>query len=517
MRLFWIQVIKGHEHRPLRQYRRKLEAERGIIYDRKLTPLAFNIASYSIGADPRRIRNPKAVAACLSKITRGEDENHFLEKLNRNKKRVFIWLVRKSLYGEPDLENFNGLYKIKELKRTYPYSHVAGQVIGFTNIDNVGLGGIELQYDQRLAGVPGWEVLRFDGLGVSYPSANCSKKEPHHGESIVLTLDIFYQMIAEEELEKTVIKYHAAGGVVIIMDPKSGEILAMANSPSFDPNKFWDYPHRGRNKAITDLFDPGSTFKIATAAAALEEGVKNPQDIIFCEWGKMKIPGGYIHDDKKYGWLTFKQVLEKSSNIGIAKIAQKLGKTRLYQYARAFGFGDFTGIDLPGEAKGILKKPVDWTPNSLIYISIGYGVSVTALQLACAYAAIANGGLLMKPRVAKALLSSNGRLKDVFKPEVVRRVVSKRTAKTLAQLLEGVVQRGTGRKAQISRMRIAGKTGTAKMNGGYIASFVGFLPADDPCLVCLVIINDPKDAHSGGEIAAPVFKNIVKRILDSIG
>ena len=331
----------------------------------------------------------------------------------------------------------------------------------------------------------------------------------------------------EEELKAAVERHRARSGMGIVMVPRTGEVLALASVPGFDPNRPGDYPMWTRkNRVITDIYEPGSTFKVVTAAAALEEKVMSPEDSVFCEEGAFLVAGRRFRDAHPYGWLTFREVVELSSNIGTIKVAERLGKDVLYRYARTFGFGAETGIDLPGEVKGILRPPSAWSGRSLASIAVGQEVSVTAIQMACAYAAVANGGMLMRPQIVLEVKGAGGKVLKRMKPEPVRRVVSEETARKLVEFLEGVVERGTGREARIPGVRVAGKTGTAQRplegGGGYapgefVASFVGFLPAEDPELLCLVVIDTPREGgHYGGQVAAPVFRRVVERVLSLI-
>jgi len=332
-----------------------------------------------------------------------------------------------------------------------------------------------------------------------------------------------YQAIAEQELERGVQDTKARAGCVILMDPATGEILALANEPRYDLNcPARALPERRRNRTITDMFEPGSTFKIVVAAAALEEETQKPEDLIYCEGGQIAVCGKVIHDVEEFGWLTFQQVIEKSSNVGVIKVARNLGERRFFDFVRAFGFGNPTGIHLPGEVKGLLAYPKTWSGLSLTSMAIGHEVAVTPLQLICAYAAVANAGTLMKPLIVRYVVDGRGNVVQEFSPSPVRRVISAETAATLRSFLVKVVERGTGRLAAIKGLALAGKTGTAfklKEDGSgfsstkFVASFCGFFPAESPRLVGLVVLDEPRSPHSGGRAAAPVFRRIVEHIL----
>jgi len=530
-RFFQIQVLHSSYYRQyipiLSQKKLILEAKRGTIYDRNHHILAFDMRFYSFAAEPPIQTDPAKIALVLSEVI-GGDYSSFLEKLQRPS--GFVWLARgvpASVAERIRLEpGERKVYAVPEEHRSYPFDHVAGQVLGFTDIDNVGRSGIEYTYEALLRGEPGFKIIQQDALANPRPSLELPEKKPVDGKSLILTLDLKYQMIAEEELERGVREVGAKGGIVIMVQPRTGEVLAMACDARFNPNEPGRYPLSAqRNRAITDCFEPGSTFKIVAAAAALEEGVQSPEDLIFCENGRLTVPGGEIQDYKPFGWLTFQRVFEKSSNVGMAKVAGKLSAQTLYRYARDFGFGTLTGIDLPGEAPGTLHKPSKWTGGGVYRVALGYGLSVTALQLTMAYAAVANEGWLMKPLTVKAIQSPDGKTLRQIEPQVVRRVISEKTARTLRRFLIGVVERGTGREARLEGIQVAGKTGTARKylpeegrysEEKYIASFVGFLPADNPQLVCTVVIDEPRKGYYGGEVAAPIFNRIVRRILDSI-
>ncbi|MCD6170256.1 MAG: PASTA domain-containing protein [Candidatus Latescibacteria bacterium] len=526
-RLIHIQLLNGKTY--LRKSKRQseqrisLRGKRGNILDRNGVSLAVDISARSLAANPMEIEHPAKVAACLSTLTE-KPESLFLRRLKH--KGSFVWLVRKldwKVARRLDSLNLTEIREIEEAKRNYPLGSVAGQLIGGTDVDNRGIEGVEFAFDKYLQSSTGWAISGVDAWGRKLSIFGNSPKGARDGLNVVLTIDSRYQAIAEEELEAAVRRFEAKAATALIMNPKTGEVLAMASVPSYDPNHPASCnPGNRKNRAIRDCFEPGSIFKVVAISAVLEEGLRNPTDLIFCENGKMKLAGGTIHDWHSYGWLTLKDVIKHSSNIGAIKIAQAVGEKRFYHYIRAFGFGTRTGIGLPGEAKGIVHHPSSWSKRSLATIAIGQEISATPLQLATAYCAIANGGYLMKPYVLKAISSKDGKLIKEQSPEVVRKVVSEKTARTVTEILCDVVESGTGVEAKIEGFSVAGKTGTAqksRQNGrGYdpqkvICSFVGFLPAEEPQLLCLVSIDEPQKNHWAGQVAAPTFNRIISRIL----
>jgi len=526
-KLFSIQVLHNHEYRQYgedqHQRRRILFAQRGDIYDRDGTKLVFNLPVKSYYVHPPEVQDPQRLSTlfgqllnCSSRSIRKEISRH----------PSFAWVARKLSPVECQLVEswkLSGVYEQDEIQRYYPGRALACQVLGFTNIDNKGLEGIELQYDEVLSGLDGWVVVQIDACGRSIPLLEYPRQEPSDGLGLVLHLHAGYQAIAEQELARGISDTGARAGCVILMDPGTGQILAMANEPRYDLNDPGGVPANWRrNRAITDMFEPGSTLKIVTAAAALEQGAKEPDDLIYCEGGQMKVCHKVIHDVEENGWLTFQQVIEKSSNIGTIKVARELGEQTFYQYARAFGLGNLTGVDLPGEVKGLMAHPRTWSKMSLPSMSIGHEVAVTPLQLICAYAAVANDGILMKPQMVQCIIDPRGNVIERFDAVPIRRIVSTETAAVLRSFLTRVVEKGTGQMARIEGFKVAGKTGTAyklKEDGSgfstsrFVASFCGFFPADRPKLVGLVVLDEPKSPHSGGHAAAPVFRRIMEHVL----
>ena len=526
-RLFFIQVLRGREYRQMgrnqQQCELMLHSQRGSIYDRDGTKLVFNLPVKSFYANPREVDNPQRLVSSFDQFLNRPAQS-VIESLHKGS--CFVLLARKMGPVESELiESWNmpGIYAQEEMERFYPGRKMCCQLVGFTDVDNDGLEGLELQFDQELRGSDGWAVVQVDARGRKIPLAEYPREEPCDGHSLILTLQVSFQAIAEQELERGIDRTQAKAGCVILMDPATGEIWAMANEPRYDLNcPGLVHPEQRRNRAITDMFEPGSTFKIVTAAAVLEEEIQSPGDLIYCEGGRMKVCGKVVHDVEEFGWLTFQQIVEKSSNVGVIKVARNLGDKKFFDYARAFGFGNLTGIDLPGEAQGLLSRPKTWSGLSLSSMSIGYEVAVTPLQLIAAYGAVANGGTMMRPLIVRYIVDPSGKTIREFTPQPVRQVISAETAATLTSFLIKVVERGTGKLAAVKDLAVAGKTGTAfkpKGNGlgfssdKFVASFCGFFPAQSPRLVGLVVLDEPKSPHSGGRAAAPVFRRIVERIL----
>jgi cell division protein FtsI/penicillin-binding protein 2 len=517
-RLFSLQILQGKELKKiaLRQYRQPitLQANRGIIYDREGRELVINLPVESFFAIPESVKNIDLVARTFS-----SSSAEFVKKRKALQNRSnFVWMqrhVEKMESQKIKRKNLEGVWVLNETKRYRLYGDLAGEVLGFNDIDNRGLAGIEYQYDLLLSGSDGKTIFQRDGHRNSYQIAEYPLKKPEDGKSLVLTIDMEIQDIVEQELKKGIELTRAEGGSALFMNPKTGEILAMAYCGKDDRLPV-------KNRIISDNFEPGSTFKIITASAALEEKILNPEDSIFAENGKFKVGRRIIHDVKEYKWLSFRESVMYSSNIALSKIAMMVGKEKLHQYIHDFGIGEKTGIDLPGEACGFVSSPQSWGDFVLCCVSFGQGISLTALQLVRAYSALANDGVLMQPFVVKAVLDANGDTLKSVQPTPVRRVVSEETSHTLVDFMKGVVCYGTGQKAKMEGIDIGGKTGTAqkaKPGGGgyeeysYIASFIGFFPADEPQMVGLITLDGPQEEHLGGLTAAPVFKNTIRRIV----
>ncbi|MBS1272565.1 MAG: Stage V sporulation protein D [Candidatus Marinimicrobia bacterium] len=527
-KLYVVQVAQGDQYRALgkrqAENREPIPPIRGNIYDRHHKQLTMNIPQYSFGAHPYLIENKNTLAAQFAKVF-GSSTSFYLNRLNSS--APFVWLERnvEKSRAEPFLNySGRGLVTIVDRERYYPYKELASQIIGFTNVDGVGINGVEAQFDSLLKGKPGWTILRKDGLGSSMPSPRFPSIEPVDGYDIDLTIDFEYQTILEEALGQGLKKYNAQSGMALLMNPGNGAILGMTSLPSYNPNNVSRAnPANIKNRVITNIYEPGSTFKIVTATAALAEDVVSMSDIFFCEQGEIQIEGETIHDWKPYGWLTFEDVIVKSSNVGTIKIAEKVGQERLYRYLRKFGIGTRTGIDLAGEVPGITHLLDKWTEISTASVAIGHEVSVTALQLANAFAAVANDGYLMEPYIVDKVYNQSGKVMYQAEPTVIRQVASPETMQKVKEILEQVVVRGTGENAHIDGIRIAGKTGTAQKSidgeysdTEYVSSFIGFLPVGEPKLLCAVILDSPDfGQHWGGYAAAPIVKNIFSQIINS--
>ena len=504
---------------------------RGTILDRNNKDLAVNVEVKSVFANPYAVKEPTELSKTLStKLDMAEKTT--ISRLSS--KASFVWLKRlvdPEVSTELESMKLEGVGFIEEPKRVYPNGHLMGQVLGFTNIDSTGIEGIEYRYDDLLIGRPGKITLKKDAYGrkiINNPDiVEDFGDENISGHEIVLTIDAQIQHIVERELKEGIEQMNGEKGMAIVLNPETGEVLAMASYPFLDPNDYRKYPlENRRNLPIWYTYEPGSTMKVFLASAALQEGKATPETQFFCENGRRKIGGRTIKDVKSYGTLTLADVIRVSSNIGASKIGELLGKETYYSYLKKFGFGDKTGIDLPGESGGLLYSPKHWGKIELATISFGQGVSVTALQLASALSAIANGGYLMKPHLVKKITGPDGTVIRENEPEVVNRVLSYDTAASVTRIMERVVEEGTGKKAAIPGYKVAGKTGTAQIpdpvNGGYysdryIASFIGFVPSDDPKLTMVVVVEAPKKLTHGGSVAAPIFRQIAEKVLFHLG
>ncbi|MGH7204604.1 MAG: peptidoglycan D,D-transpeptidase FtsI family protein [Nitrospiraceae bacterium] len=530
-RLFNLQILQAAELtvKADRQHRKAVSVQgpRGSIYDRHGKVLAINMDVPSVFGVPASLDDPSGVARDLSPVLRvraGEIE----KKLKQE--RSFVWIARKL---DPEqgrrLERMplEGIGVVMEGQRFYPKGPLLSHVLGFAGMDSQGLEGVERRYDPSLRGEKQMVVLQRDALGRTVFPRGLRDQAPLAGHNVILTIDEVIQYIAEKELEEAVTATRAKGGIVIVMEPRTGAILAMAVNPRFDPNTVQGISaDRWRNRALTDTYEPGSTMKIFVAAAALEEKVMEPGTLIYGENGRMVVAHTVIHDHDRLGWMTFAQVIQRSSNIGSVKTAMALGEERLYRWLRAFGFGERTEIDLPGEVAGLVKEPRDWERRSLASVAIGQEIGVTPLQLVTAVAAIANGGWLMKPYTVSEIRDGKGRVVAQVSPQVRRQPISPESVHTLSRILEGVVTHGTGSKAAVPGYRVAGKTGTAQKidpkTGAYssnlsVGSFVGYVPAEDPRLAIVVVIDEPQTEAWGGVVAAPVFRRVAEQALQYLG
>jgi len=527
-RLVSLQIVQ-HEallKKSEKQYVGTVETQfgRGMIYDRNMSELAQNVEVESVYVTPAEILNQRTTAQILSAAL-NLDQSKVYKKISS--KKDFVWIKRKcDLKGIAKLRQANlpGVGFLPEQKRFYPKRELAANVLGFVGIDNQGLAGIEHAHQSKLKGATIRRVTEHDARGRNIQPLEGLRDSSRKSYDIVLTLDEVIQFITEYHLKKQVERFKADSGMAVVMDPHTGEIYAMANIPQFNPNQFGAFSQQTwKNNIVASSYEPGSIFKPIVAAAALDNKLARPQDIYFCENGNLKIGRAHIGEasDHKFGWLTMRDIIAKSSNIGAVKIAQQVGKKSFYNYIRKFGFGKKSGLSLPGESAGQLKDQSSWNRLSLASISFGHEIAVTPIQMIGALAAIANGGNLMEPHIVKALIK-DGRVVEQFQPKKIRRVISEQTSLQMIEILRSAVKNGTGKKAALEGFDLAGKTGTAQKynmetqsysSTEFISSFIGFAPADSPRLVTLVMIDNPKGLHWGSVVAAPVFRQITKKTL----
>ncbi|MGB2651058.1 MAG: penicillin-binding protein 2 [Candidatus Omnitrophota bacterium] len=529
-RLFYLQVLNFERFTELAsgQHNKvlKIEPRRGAIFDRYLEPLAINLDVPSVYCDPRNVKDPERTADVLVEVL-GVDRDTVLERIKRDK--VFVWIKRKIDPSEAEVlkkADLNGIYFLTESKRSYGNDNMASHVVGFVGIDNNGLEGLELLFDEQLRGKPGWRHLVRDAKRRTVLFNEKESIPAQNGHNLVLTIDSVIQYITEEELKKAVEKYNASSASAIVMDPFTGKILAMANYPDYDLNEYSETPSDiMKNLAVMSVYEPGSVFKIVTASAALEEGVVDLEEEIYCENGEYKVGGRILHDFHQYKDLPFREVVSKSSNIGTVKIAERLGKDKVYDYIEKFGFGEKTGIDLPGESGGISRPPRVWSRSDITTIPIGQGIAVTPLQMTCAMSVIANGGYFVRPYVVERITTWEGETHKEFFTQGKRRLLSEETCEEMKDALSHVVSSGTGRRASSKLFEVCGKTGTAQMvrpEGGYYenkynATFVGFAPKENPVVTILVTARDPHPVHFGGSVAGPAFKKIAEGSIQYLG
>ncbi len=527
-RMFQLQVLKKEQLYKLAAQQQHVQIplvpKRGTVYDSKGDELAVSIEVDSVYADARKVTDPEKTANELTSVLQ-IDRKELKQRLKSH--RPFEWVQRKISSKETErikALQLPGLFFLKENRRFYPNSQLAAHLIGFVGLDSKGLEGIEFQYDALLSGENQVRNAARDALGREIAIGTVPFEKEDHYRNIVLTIDKPVQHITETELGRGVERWGAKGGMAIAMEPSTGKILAMASYPTFNPNQFIQYRSKSwRNGAVSDIFEPGSLFKVFLAAAALEEQVVRPSDSFFCENGSYTVQDRTIHDTSRHGWLTFQQILKVSSNIGASKVGEKMGRERFYRYIAAFGFGEKTWINLPGEGKGIVHHPRYWPPVALDTISFGQGISVTGIQLVTALSAIANGGFLMRPYVVEKILNEKGEVVQSFQPKTVRKVISEETAKKVTSLLRATTEKGgTGEGAVPAGYEVAGKTGTGQkvdsLSGGYsedryTSGFMGFAPAEAPKIVLIVVVDEPQGGSYGGVVAAPIFKAIMEKVL----
>jgi cell division protein FtsI/penicillin-binding protein 2 len=525
-RLVYLQVFQHAElsARAERQQMRTVDAaaKRGEIRDRSGHVLAYSVDAESIYAVPTEIDDPARAAAALCGALDdcdADERERIEERLGRQ--RAFAFVRRQVSPAEvrrvAALE-LQGVGFLKENRRYYPKKELAAHVLGYVGVENVGLAGIESAYDSQIRGRAGRILIQTDARRHTVFSR--TERPPTAGADIELTIDEYLQHVSERELRAAVKEHGAAGGTIVIMDPHTGEVLALANYPTFNPNAFTRYaPSRTRNRAIQEIYEPGSTFKIVTASAALEEGIIDPEDPIDVSAGEIRFGARVVNDVHRYDVLSFTDVIVKSSNVGAIKVGLRVGAERLNRYVRRFGFGQTLSPELGGESAGIVWDAARLNDSALASVSMGYQVGVTPLQMVTAVSAVANGGELLEPHLVRAVIRNGRRLET--RRKVLRRAIEPDTAAVLASMMESVVERGTAKAAQLEFYRVAGKTGTAaKLVGGrystrdYNASFIGFVPSRRPAMAVLVVIDSPHaKGYYAGSVAAPVFKRVVQAAL----
>ncbi|MBF0199732.1 MAG: penicillin-binding protein 2 [Desulfamplus sp.] len=517
-----IQVFKSTDltQRARNEYIRSItvEGKRGDIVDRNMKRLSTTIDSFSIAANPREIKDAPKTAKKLAPIL-NLNTKKLQEQLESD--RGFVWIKRK--ISPPEIEkikvlDIDGLFFKNDVIRFHPQKTLAAQVVGITGSDGVGLEGIEYGYNDILKGKSQQISIEKDAVG-RYYTEDKNLQDRLRGDTLVLTIDATIQFIAERALEKAVMDNRGESGMAIVMRPSTGEILAVAHFPEFNPNSFSQFKRESwRNRSVTDPFEPGSTMKVFVAAAVLELNIATPQSIFFCENGKYSVGRSTVKDTHKYDWLTLKQIIKYSSNIGAIKLSEIMGKKMLYDTMKSFGFGDMTNIDCPGDSPGLLSHYDQWANIDTAAISFGQGISVSAVQLLTAISALANDGILMRPKIVKEIISNSGEIRQSFTPESVRQAVSGKTALQIRDMMRSVVEEGgTATQADINGYSVCGKTGTAQKaskDGGYsktkyTALFAAFAPMKTPELSVLVVVDEPQKSHYGGVVAAPAVREIL--------
>jgi cell division protein FtsI/penicillin-binding protein 2 len=536
VRLIDLQIIEHEKFTALaaekHSHKQIIYARRGIIRDAHDEALAENVPVKTVVADASHIRDPVALAAAIANQLE-MDPRDLADKLNRTGKGS-KHIVLKSELPEQKAEkikeslraaNLRGIYFDQDFVRIYPNGQMLSQVIGFVDHEHKGTMGIERTMQDFLQGVDGFRYIETDRTGKELVPYRGQENAAKDGSNVKLTVDLGLQNILETELDAACAQFKPKNATAIMMRPQTGEILAMASRPTFDPNKPGDaVPEQEKNRSVVDMVEPGSTFKIVTTSAVLEEKLVTPDTTVYCENGHFQYAGRLLRDAHPMGVLTVHQVLMKSSNIGVAKLALQLGEARLYEYIRRYGFGQKTGIALSGEISGLVNPPHRWSKLDITRIPMGQSVAVTPLQMVTAMSSIANGGKLMKPMIVSEITDETGRKVATFTPEMVRQVISAGTARKITSALKDVVSKqGTALKAAVPGFRVAGKTGTAQkvdprggyLSGRYVTSFVGFMPADDPRFTLLVLLDDPSAKQGeafGGTVAGPIFSRMAERM-----
>jgi cell division protein FtsI (penicillin-binding protein 3) len=525
VRLVWLQVVcyGDFTQKAARQQQRSIEVspERGNIYDRNGNALAMSVNVDSVFAVPSEMPDVHVAAGILGRVLHA-DSTEIENRLRAS--RAFAWVARKidgDTSGRIRALNLKGIYFQKESKRFYPKHEMAAQVLGYVGLDDSGLGGVEREFESRLKGKPGTMLITMDAKRRWFGRV---EKNPDPGENVVLTVDEKIQYIAERELDQAMQDTHAEAGTIIVQNPHTGEVLALANRPTFNPNVFKIPDIRAlKNRAVSDIYEPGSTFKLVTLAAALEEKLTTPDEVIDCQMGSIIVNGLRIHDHHPFAGLTVAQILQHSSDVGAIKVALRLGEERFDHYIRAFGFGSQTGIELPGETRGLTKPVSRWSKVSIGAISMGQEIGVSPVQLATMVSTIANDGVYVPSRIVMGTTAPRSTAQLVsFHPVQGREVISPLTAAQMKHMMEGVVLGGTGKKAILNGYSSAGKTGTAQKidastgrysKSHYIASFGGFAPVNNPAITVLVVLDSPVGLHEGGQVSAPVFARVAQQAL----
>jgi len=526
LRLVYLQIFRygSFEQRAQHQQQRTVEvsARRGIIYDRAGRELAMSISVDSVFAVPTEIPDLAGTLSLVSRITKA-DPRELLARCKAAK--TFCWVARKANSETADRIrslNLRGIYFQKEPKRFYPKGELAAQVIGYVGTDDEGLSGIEREFDDQLRGRPGEMLISVDARRKWFGSV---EKQPEPGQNVVLTIDQQIQYIAERELATAIEQTHAISGTIIVENPHTGEILALANQPTFNPNLTREITSdKLKNHAVSDVYEPGSTFKLVTISAALEEKLTTPKEVFDCQMGSIVINGMRIHDSRPHGLLSVADVLAESSDVGSIKIGMRLGDERFYKYIRGFGFGQQTGIELPGETRGLTKSPSRWSKVSFAAISMGQEIGITPLQLVGLISTMANDGMRVAPRIVAATTAPQSAPQTIaFQAKEQQRVLSSFTAAQMRQMMQGVVLHGTGTKALLEGYSTAGKTGTAQKvdpathaysHTKYVASFAGFAPINNPAITVAVILDSAVGLHQGGQVCAPVFHRVAQQVLE---
>src|SRR5216684_5471572 len=532
-RLIYLQMIKHDEYAGLAAekhvYKQTIFAERGAILDANNEKLAHNVPVETVVADATHLNNLDAIVDLVSDELR-IPQAELAEKLHGDRRYIVIKrevpeVVADALREKLRSQNLRGIYLEHDATRIYPNGSMLCHVIGFTDFEHHGIQGVEASMEEYLHGQDGYRFIEHNRAGQEIVPYRGQERAPRDGYQVHLTVDLGLQSIVEEEIEAAMTEYSPQKATIILMRPQTGEILAIANRPNFDLNlRAEAKPEQMKNRAIIDMMEPGSTFKIVTAAAALNEHKVQPDTVIFCENGAWNYGGRILHDHKAFGELSVQDVLVKSSNIGAAKLALSVGDEKFYEYIRRFGFGERTGIELPGEISGRIRSPQFWSKISITRIPMGHEIGVTPLQMTVAMAAIANGGKLITPRIVKSITTAEGKTISSPSPVVLRQVISPETARQIGDALRGVVSdRGTAAAAAIPGFVIAGKTGTAQKvdphggyeQGKYVVSFCGYLPSDHPEFVGLVVLDDAHTARPelnyGGLVAGPIFSRIAEK------